>query len=253
MKQVIDLVETSDVATRSLSIVGQAKLIKVVDSASYEKAGTMWGNLKAMMAEVDEAFDKNIKRWHDGHKSALADKAKYYQPLDLAARSLKTIMADWKKAEDRRRQEEQDRIDAENRRIAEELRQKELARIAEEQKKTETALLDAAAEAEKSGNNELANEILSTAEEKQGEFAQEAAQVVAETSTPAPAVVANNVPKIKGGPVFQQRYDFEIKNINLIPRKYMIPDTVKIRQMVTALKMEAEKEILGIRVFPKTV
>lgn len=101
MAEALKLDETEEVATRSLTVVDQANAVNVIDSDSYTRAGFVWKSIKAMMAEVDEAFDKNIKRWHEGHKEALADKARYYQPLEQASRKVKQLMSTWSAEQER--------------------------------------------------------------------------------------------------------------------------------------------------------
>lgn len=62
-------------------------------------------------------------------------------------------------------------------------------------------------------------------------------------------VVPTSTPEI--GTLIQTRWDFRVVDANSIPREYMIPDLVKIRQVVTALK--ADTRIPGIETFTKKV
>ena len=77
MEKVIDLDDTRAIEIRATSAVEQAKLIQVIDSASYEKAGIVWKGLKTLMAEIDTFCNKNIARWHEGHKAAIAENPSY--------------------------------------------------------------------------------------------------------------------------------------------------------------------------------
>lgn len=220
----LQLVETTDVGNRALSVADQAKLVKVIDSETYKAAGFIWKSLKDMMKEVDVAWDKNIKLWHEGHKNALADKAKYYQPLDMASRTVKKLMSDYDQAQERIRK-------AEEKRLAD-IAQK----LADEQALLDA--IDAEAEALKNG---------ATKEEA----AQEAAAIIAEPVYVPPVILQKTTPKLQGGPVFQTRWDFEITDEDKIPRQFMVPDLVKIRQIVTAMK--GQTAIPGVRAFEKRV
>lgn len=220
----LQLVETDEVAARSLTIVEQAKAVKVINSDTYTQAGFIWKSIKAMMAEVDEAFDKNIKRWHEGHKDALADKAKYYAPLDQASRSVKKLMSDY--------DAEQERI-----RKAEEVRLAEIARKAAE----EQALLDAIAAEEEAKRNGATKE----------EAAQVSQAIIEEPVYVAPVVVPKSVPKMTGGPVYRTIWKFRIKNAAIIPREYLVPDEVRIGGVVRSMKSACN--IPGIEAYEERV
>ena len=218
------LVETREVATRALSVVEQAKSIKVVDSDTYSAAGLLWKAIVDMIKEVDDAFDKNIKRWHEGHKAAIADKAKYWNPLDSAKKSVKKIMSDYDTEQERIRQAEQRRLE-------------EIARKEEEERRLAEAI--AAEEAARASG--------ATVEEA----AQEATAIIEEPVMVAPVVVEKQVPKMAGGPVYQTRWKFMITDAKKIPREYLIPDEVKIGGVVRAMK--GTTNIPGIQAYPERV
>jgi hypothetical protein len=64
----------------------------------------------------------------------------------------------------------------------------------------------------------------------------------------APVIIPDETPK---GIVFRTLYDFEIVDAEKIPREFLMPDLVKIRKIVTALKDETRIE--GIKVFSRRV
>lgn len=216
----LQLVETTDVGNRALSIVDQAKMVKVIDSATYTEAIFIWKSLKDMMKEVDEAWDKNIKLWHEGHKNALADKAKYYQPLDMGSRTVKKLMSDYDAEQERIRQAEQRRLEEEARKQAE-----------------EEALLAAIAAEEEAKRNGATKE----------EAAQEATAIMAEPVYVAPVVIPKAVPKMQGGPIYRTIWKFRITDVNAIPRQYMIPNEVAIGGVVRSLKAQAN--IPGVQAY----
>ena len=218
------LVETNDVETKALTIVDQAKAVKVTDAQSYIVAGALWKAIKDMMKEVADTFDPIIEKAHASHKEALAQKAKFYAPLEAAYRSVKGLMSTYD-------------ADQERLRLAEQHRLEEIARKAEEERLLQEAI---AAEEEAKRNG-------ATKEEAK----QEAAAILSEPVYVAPIVLPKAVPKMQGGPVYSTRWDFEVTDLGKIPREFMAPDLVKIRQIVTALKDQTN--IPGIRAFSKRV
>ena len=191
---------------------------------TYTAAGFIWKSLKDMMKEVDEAWDKNIKLWHEGHKNALADKARYYQPLDTASRTVKKLMSDYDLAQERIR-------------IAEQRHLEEIARKAEEERLLQEAIL-AEAEARASGASKE-------------EAAQEAAAIIEKPVYVPPVILPKETPKIQGGPVYRTIWKFQIIDKSLIPRVYLVPDEVKIGGVVRSLK--GQTNIPGIRVYEEKV
>ena len=215
----LHLVETKEVGNRAVSILDTAKTVKVVDPETYTAAGFIWKSLKDMMKEVDEAWDKNIKLWHEGHKNALADKARYYQPLDTASRTVKKLMSDYDLAQERIR-------------IAEQRRLEEIALKAEEERLLQEAIL-AEAEARASGASKE-------------EAAQEAAAIIEKPVYVPPVILPKETPKVMGMS-FRTIWKFRIIDIAKIPREYLEPDMVKIGGVVRSLK--GQTNISGIRVY----
>ena len=247
----LKIVETTEVETKALSIVDQAKAVKVVDAETYLKAGALWSNIKDMIAEVKAAFDPICDTAFKAHKAATKKRAEFLDPLEAVYKSVKGLKSDYDAAQERIRLSEQRRLEEEARKIEDARRAEELQRLEEERKAEEERFLQAAIEAEGKGYKDQANELVKMAEEKMEEIKQEAAVIIQEPVRVAPIVMPKAVPKIAGGPVYQTRWDFEITNVNLIPRNYMIPDLVKIRNIVTDLKDQAN--IPGIRCFSKRV
>lgn len=211
---------TKEVAT----VEDQAKALKVVDTTSYLAAGELWKSIKALRVKVADTFDKSIKAAHELHKGLVAKKKEHDAPLDAAERMVKQAMSSYDLEQEKIRQAEQRRLE-------------EIARKAAE----ERILLEAIAAEEDAKRNGATKE----------EAAQEAQAIMEEPVYVPPVVIPKATPKMQGGPVYTTRWDFEIIDIEKIPRQYMVPDLVKIRQVVTALKEQAN--IPGIRPFPKRV
>ena len=219
----LHLVETKEVGNRAVSILDTAKTVKVVDPETYTAAGFIWKSLKDMMKEVDEAWDKNIKLWHEGHKNALADKARYYQPLDTASRTVKKLMSDYDLAQERIR-------------IAEQRRLEEIALKAEEERLLQEAIVTEA-EARASGASKE-------------EAAQEAAAIIEKPVYEPPIIIPKEVTKVTGMS-FRTIWKFWIIDVAKIPREYLEPDMVKIGGVVRALK--GQTNIPGIRIYEEKV
>jgi hypothetical protein len=220
----LQLIETNEVETKALSIMEKVRLVRVIDAPTYIAAGEMFKDITAIMKEVEDSFDKNIKLWHEGHKNALADKAKHWNPLDAAKRAVKKLMSDYDLEQERIRQAEQRRLE-------------ELARKAEEERLLQEAIM---AEEEAKANG-------ATKEEAE----QVAATIIEEPVYVAPVTVQKATPKLAGGPVYRTVWKFRIKDAHLIPRQYMIPNEVAIGSVVRSLKNQAN--IPGIEPYEERV
>lgn len=216
--------QEEEVGREVATVEDQAKVLKVVDAPSYVAAGELWKAIKAIRAKVAATFDKSIKTAHELHKGLLAKKKEHDGPLDAAERMVKQAMSAY--------DQEQEAI-----RKAEEARLAAIARKAEE----ERLLMEAIAAEEDARANGATKE----------EAAQEAAAIIAEPVYAPPVVLQKTTPKLQGGPIFQTRWDFEIIDEEKIPRQYMVPDLVKIRQIVTAMK--GRTAVPGVRAFEKRV
>ena len=210
------MAELNEVESKALTIIDQAKAVVITDSETYTKAGVLWKAIKDMKQEVADTFDGIIKKAHDAHKEALAQKAKYYDPLDKAYKNVKKLMSDYDAEQERIRKAEEDRL----REIA---RKAEQERLEAERKAEEERLLNEAIKAEANGNKEEAKAILETPVYVEPSF------------TPEP-VVTKTVPKLQGGPVYRTVWKYRITNETAIPRAYLTPDTVKIGGVVRAMK-----------------
>jgi hypothetical protein len=215
------LVPKEDEVTREVATVEtQAKELKVVDAASYIAAGELWKGIKALRAKVADTFDDIIKAAHLAHKKAVEKKKMHDGPLDAAERMVKQAMSVYDLEEEKKRQAEQRRLE-------------EIARKAAE----EQALMDAIAAEDEAKRNGATKE----------EAAQEAETVMAEPVYVPPVVLPKATPKMQGGPVYRTIWKFRIKDVNAIPRQYMVPNEVAIGGVIRSLKGQAN--IPGIEVY----
>lgn len=207
--------ETVEVNKKALTIVEQAKGIQIITSNDYIQAGELWSAITDMKKQVDETFKGIISKAHAAHKEALMQKAKIFDPLDKAGKSVKGLMESYDREQERIRQVEEARL-------------REIARKEEEERQLAEAL-----EAEQAGEYEEAAEIISTP-----------------VYVP-PVVVPKTMPKLQGGPVYRTIWKFRIVDPAKVPREFMSPDDIKIGGVVRSLKGEAN--IPGIEVYSQRV
>jgi hypothetical protein len=217
--QVIDLVEE-----KALTIVDQAKAVKVTDSETYTTAGTLWKQIGDMIKEVKDTFDPICDAAHKAHKAATEKRAKYLDPLTAVQKSVKSLMSAWDDEQTRLRKVEEARLAA-------------IARKAEE----ELLLMEAIAAEEEARANGATVE----------EAAQEAAAIIAEPVYVPPVVLQKTTPKLAGGPVYRTIWKFRIVNESLIPRQYMVPDEKAIGGVVRST--QGKINIPGIEAYEERV
>lgn len=243
----LQLVETEPVEEKALTIADQAKAVKVFDSATYTAAGVLWKSIGDMIKEVKETFDPICDATHKAHDAATKKRSKYLDPLTAAYKSVKGLMSAYDQQQEAIRQAEQRRLEEIARKEEAERRRVELERLEAERKAEAERLLEAAAAAEKAGNNDQAEELVSEAIIVNSDAVMEAAAIQAEPVYVPPVVIPRAVPKMAGGPVYRTVTKFRIDNAALIPRQYLVPDMVKIGGVVRALKQAAN--IPGITVY----
>lgn len=216
----MSLVETTPVEEKALSIVDQAKAVRVTDAQTYTAAGSLWKSIGEMIKEVKDTFDPICDAAHKAHKAAVEKRAKYLDPLTAAQKSVKGLMSAWDAEQERIRREEQARIEAE-------LRKQE-----EERRLQEAIEAEAAMKAQGATKEEVAEETTA---------------ILETPVTVAPVVIPKAVPKMQGGPVYRTIWKARIVNERLIPREYLVPDMVKINGVVRSLKGAAN--IPGVQAY----
>lgn len=113
--------DTTDIQKQenALAIIAEQE---IKDQTTYDKAAEAVRSVKALMKEVDSAFDDMIKKAHELHKTALSKKAVYADPLKDLEKKLKSKMTRWIAEQERIRAEEARKALEEQRRQEEELR-----------------------------------------------------------------------------------------------------------------------------------
>ena len=192
--------DIQEVDQKALTIIEEANLVTIKDTETYTQAGGLWASIQGIKKEVVETFKPIIDAAHKAHKEALKQKAKIFDPLDMAGRTVKKVMEIYDR--------EQEQI-----RLAEEARLREIARKEEEER-----LLAEALEAERNGDTEEVEAILG-----------------APAYVP-PVIVQKTIPKLQGGPVFQTRWKFRVVDKRNVPEDFKVVDEVKVGQVVRAMK-----------------
>lgn len=206
--------DTDGIRTQTLDATDAANAIVVTDAATYEAGGAFLKRVKAILKQIAETFDGPIADAHTAHKSMLAAKKKHADPLAAAERTVKNKMVTWKRAEEARQAEKRRKLEAEERRREEERRLAEAERL------------------EAQGRNDEAEAVIE-------------APVV----TP-PVVMAPAAPKVAGVST-RKVWKFEIVDVSLIPRQYMMPNERAIRSAVQTLGKAAT--IPGVRAYQDDV
>lgn len=200
--------EIQALETEVKSLVVQARQYTIINAEEYQGASRLWNVAKDLRAEVASAFDSIIEKAHKAHKEAVAKKKEYDGPLEEAQKLFKTKMIAYDQEQERKRRIEQARLEN------------------EERKKAEEEALALAAELEKAG------------------LKQEAEQVIAEPVKVPPVVAPKTTPKVEG---FSYRSNWKARVVDLhrlvlavaagkAPTECLLANEVFLNQQARALK-----------------
>jgi len=195
--------ETTDVQEieqASTALIVKADSYQITTNEIYIAAMEFAKAIKAMLRQVDGAFDPVIKGNHAAWKAALGQKAKYAEPLESALKSLDNKGRAFRAEQERLRREEEEKARA--------LAQKEADRLAR--------LAERAAE---QGRVEKAEEY----------------QAKAAAAALIQPVIAREVPKIAGIKT-RTVWKYRIVDAAQIPREYMIPNEVMLGNVARSTK-----------------
>lgn len=91
-----------DARQAAIELSEQAAHYEVTDSAQYEHGAAILKELKIMQAEIGKTFDPIVEKAHQAHREAIAQRAKYLDPLKDGEKRVKAAMADWTRREQAR-------------------------------------------------------------------------------------------------------------------------------------------------------
>ena len=215
----VDSPEVAEATTQAEQMMTRYSTFQIKAQPDYDEAGELLKKIKVKAAEIEE-LQKGITRpLNEALKRA---RDLFRRPLDYLERaenSLRKVRLIWQNDQEAKRLEAESKL-------------RELARKEEEKKRK--ALEVRIEKAEEKGDTEKA-ELL---REKQ-----------AEVFVPAP-IVESQVQKTEGIGI-RKMWKFRIADESLIPREYLIPDSVKIGKMVRA--SGGTVKIAGVEVFSEDV
>lgn len=193
-------IDVKEIEKESNTLIVRANSYQITTDEIYVEAMEFAKTIKGKQKEVDTAFDPIIKQNHVAWKSAIAQKAKYYEPLEKALKFLDSKGRSFRTEQERIRQEEE--------RKAQELARKEADRLQK--------LAD---KAKARGDNAKADTYNNKAQE---------------TESIVP-IIASKVSAVEGIKV-RKIWKYRIIDSNSIPREYMIPNEVMLGSVARATK-----------------
>lgn len=197
MTPIVAVPVVPEVNSKGLAAIEHARAFIITNQEQAAFVDSFCVNLKALEKEVDAAYDEAIESAHKTHKTLVAKKKVYAEPIMEARRIAKGKLIAWSDAE-------RVRLDQE-------------AAIArsKSKKQAEDEALARAERAAEFGDDKTADAIM-------------AAPVVVETVQAAAPV--------KTATVLQTRWKYRITDAALIPREYLVPDETKIGGVIRATK-----------------
>lgn len=212
MNTIIDITsETQAVVDRSESLALQLQTYKVTCQDEYNTAGEHLKSVKNATKQLDDLRMSMTKPLDESKKRIMDFFRKPQDILTVAEGALKRSMLAYQQEQERKRREEEARLQEKARREAERLAAR-------------------AEKADANGNAEKAAILRQEAQEK-------------EMAAP---VVESRVEKVAGVST-KKVWKFEIINEDLIPREYMTPDEARIGKVVRATT--GTMQIPGVRIY----
>jgi hypothetical protein len=203
--------------------------------AATEILGEIAGRLKGLEAERVELV-KPLKDYTKGidQKYKLAK-----APLEAAAKRLKGKLITFNAAEEARRREEQERLDAERR---------EAEQIIEERRAKEAAELQAEAEAKRKEAQEAVEladedeEMEQLADEVRAEARAAEARAATIANLPAPSLPSRQAAPVAAPSGASKRWDFEVTDIRQVPD--FLPDGTPLKALISGAMRSYMHEVI---------
>lgn len=221
---------------------------RVEDDAAYREAADDLKRIKAAAKALEDARTGAVKPLNDEVKAINGWFAAPKQKLDATERTIKAAIARYADEQERIRREEQRKRDEEARRERERLEAQ--ARAARAKAEAEAAELRRKAEAEAAAGRAAEAAKLQERAEQRIERAEIKADVMdASAAAVVAPVIQREAPKV-AGVTMREVWKFEITDPSKVNPAFCIPDEVKIRKVVLAMKGDAA-DVLGdgVRVY----
>lgn len=203
----------SDTNQEGIDAISRAKSIAINSREEYAAADQFCASLKELEKKVDEAYDEHISSAFKAHRSLVAKKNSFEQPILEARKIIKAKLVSWQDYEEEQRKKE------------------EIKQQAEASKRANDEAIAYAQQAHSIGDAEEAERIIN-----------------APVEVPV-IVVPKSAPKTTT--TLQTRWDFRITDPASVPREYLMVDTVKVGQIVRALKNETR--IPGVEAYSRKI
>lgn len=216
----IEMPQTNEIESQSLTLTDQAKAIKIRSHPDYERAGAFLISCKRLIKEIKDTFDKPKKLAKATHASICDAENKHLGPVEEAVAMIGQAMGTFLLAEEKKKREQEEQI-----------RKEAEAREAEARRLIEDERLKTAAKLDEIGESEAAMDVL--------------AQPIV-VSPPLPFKPLKEAPKAAGVSA-RKRYVPIITNEALLPRAYLTPDHQKIKRVVDAMGLQANIPGVSVR------
>jgi hypothetical protein len=209
------IISPDEVAKLVPQVVSQAQSITIANAEDHEMACAFLTFVATRKKQIDEVFDPIVRKAHETHKEAVAQKKKVLDPLLLAEQNVKGKIVTYDAWQQHLRQLEETR----------------LAKLA--QAEAEAKALAEAEQLEAQGDKELADLVLETA-----------------AAAPAPVVVLPPAVEKQEGVSMRQTWKYRITDERLIPREYLMVNESAIGAVVRAQK--GMTKIPGIQAYSES-
>jgi hypothetical protein len=204
------MTQETELKTQALTFFERTKNIQIKTPGDFRDAGELQVLIKQRIKQVVEFCADSIELAHKAHKAALAQEKAMLEPYEQAKAILDPQIKAHLRNEEKKRFELEAQIREANRRQQEEERLRQAVAL------------------EQAGRKDEAEVAL-----------------IQPIFTP-PVILAKAVPKVEGMSS-RKVWKFKISNEALLPREFLVPDTVKIGQVVRAMK--GVTNIAGVEVF----
>lgn len=200
-------------AAKEADAMAYAVALVIADNDTYTKADQFCVALKGLEKEIIADFADSKKAADIAHKTITAQEKSHLEKVIPPRNMVKQKMAVYQDAQEKLRREEEERQQAAAQKLADD------------------AALEAAKQAEASGNHEEAEAIIQT-------------PVVA-----VPVFIPRTIPKV--ATMMQKRWTFRVVNAALVPRQYLIVDEKALLKQAQATGKNLV--VPGVEFFQKSV
>jgi hypothetical protein len=229
----------------SFDLASQAHGLRVVDQESANRATQLVLLGKDAIKKIKDFFGPRKAKAHELWKMECDEEKAELAKVEPVVSELSSSIAEWRAAEERKRREAEMarlKIEFERRQLEAEA----LRRAQEAEQKAREAEARAALE-----RDEAARRLAKVEAEKAQAEADAIIETAAREEIEAPPVPAVMEKPQTDGLAMREVWEFEVSDPELIPRKYMCVDYVKLGKVVRALKDQAN--IPGVRVYCRKI